>query len=188
MDELVVARHGESETAARGVAGGDAGLTEAGRRQAQALGRDLAELPIERCLTSPARRARETAVYALARRPLAHEIVLELADIAFGEFEGRPLRDYRAWVAAHPPDEAPPGGESRVETLRRYAGALRVLARRPESLLVVVGHGLLLRALADERPQPVVAGVPYGSSSRHTRAEVEAAAERLEAWCEAPAW
>ena len=32
----------------------------------------------------------------------------ELDEIHFGSFDGGPLDDYRAWAAAHPPDEPPP--------------------------------------------------------------------------------
>jgi hypothetical protein len=87
-----------------------------------------------------------------------------------------------------PPTAAPDGGESRVETLRRFARAFRVVLARPEPHVLVVAHGLLLRAATDEHPQPEVTGVPYGSFVRLARAELEDAAHRLERWCEAPSW
>jgi len=188
MDEVVLARHGETETSVRGVVGGDAPLTETGRAQARTLGAALADLPLEVCLTSEARRARETADLALAGRDVAREVLADLNDMAFGSFVGEPLESYRAWIASHPPTEAPPGGESRVETLRRFARAFRVLLARPERVLLVVGHGLALRSVLDERPQPEVTGVPYGSSIRVSHTELARAVERLDAWCEAPAW
>lgn len=188
MIEAVLARHGESGTSARRVVGGDEGLTDAGRAQARALGAALAAFPADVCLVSGARRARETARLALAGRDVPFETVRELGDIDFGRFDGRPLDEYRAWIRGHPPGEAVPGGESRVDTLRRFAGALRSLASRPEGYVLVVAHGLLLRAATDERPEAEVAGVPYGSHVRVTRDEVLGAARRLERWCEAPAW
>ena len=188
MDDVVLARHGESETGAAGVVGGDAPLTEVGRMQARELGARLSEMPIDVCLVSEARRARETAELAVVAHDVPIEVLPELNDIGFGSFEGRPLAEYRGWVAARPPTEAPPDGESRLETLRRFGRALRALCGRRERHLLVVGHGLLLRAVSDERPQPVVAGVPYGSSLYLTRTELERATRRLEAWCEAPSW
>jgi probable phosphoglycerate mutase len=188
MDEAVLARHGETETSARGVVGGDAGLTEAGRAQALSLGELLAPLPLDVCLTSEARRARETAELATAGRGVPCEVLPDLGDIEFGSFTGRPLAAYREWIAAHAPTEAPPGGESRVETLERLANGLRAVMRRPEQLVLVVAHGLALRAVLDERPQPEVTGVPYGSSIRLSRAALARAVDRLDAWCEAPAW
>jgi broad specificity phosphatase PhoE len=184
MDEVVLARHGESETAAAGLVGGDAELTARGREQARALGGSAFDV----CFTSPARRARETAALALEGRDVPQTVLPELADIEFGEFAGKPLPEYRAWIAAHDPAEAPPGGESRVDTLRRFCRAYRMLLERPEAQLLVVAHGLTLSALTDDPPQPSVAGVPYGSTLELTRSELESAVARLERWCEAPAW
>jgi broad specificity phosphatase PhoE len=188
MDDVVFARHGESETAARGIVGGDAQLTAAGRAQARELGHALASLPIDLCLTSPARRAGETASIALEGRSVRIDVAPELADIGFGMFEGRPLEEYREWVAKHPPDESPPGGESRATTLRRFCGAYRALLDRAETHVLVVAHGLTLSALADERPRPVVSGVPYGSALALDRARLEAAVAGVEEWCKAPGW
>jgi len=182
MDEVVLARHGESETSARGVVGGDEPLTARGREQARALGVELASLALDACLASPAVRARETAGLALAGREVPVELVPELGDIRFGAFEGRPLAEYRDWVAAHPPTEAPPGGESRVETLRRFASAFREILARPERVVLIVAHGLTIRAVLDERPRPIVADAPYGHAVQMSRAELEQAVQRLERW------
>jgi broad specificity phosphatase PhoE len=188
MDDVVLVRHGESETAAAGVVGGDAPLTALGRDQARAAGRALAGRPFDVCLTSPARRARETAELVLEGREVPQSVLPELADIEFGTFEGGSLQEYRAWIAAHGPAETPPGGECRVETLGRFCRAYRTLLERCEANLLVVAHGLTLSALTDDPPQPSVAGVPYGSSLELTRAELTDAVARLERWCEAPAW
>jgi len=188
MDDLVLCRHGESETAAAGVVGGDAALTVIGRAQASELGRALAERPFDVCFTSPALRARQTAELALEGRDVPQAVLPDLADIDFGAFTSGPLHEYRAWIAAHGPAEAPPGGESRVATLRRFCRAYRALLGRAESHLLVIAHGLTLSALNDDPPQPSVAGVPYGSSLALSRAELTAAVARLERWCEAPAW
>jgi broad specificity phosphatase PhoE len=188
MDDVVLARHGESETAAAGVVGGDAPLTAAGRSQARELGRSLAGRPVDVCLTSGARRARETAALALEGRPVPIEIVPELADIDFGDLAGAPLSAYREWIVEHAPEERPPRGESRVATVRRFCDAYRVLLGRAEAHLLVVAHGLTLSALVDDPPRPVVAGVGYGSSLVLSREELERSVARLERWCEAPHW
>jgi probable phosphoglycerate mutase len=188
MDDVVFMRHGESEAAAAGVVGGDAGLTEAGRAQARETGRALDARPFDVCLTSPARRARETAALVLEDREMPQAVLPDLADIEFGTFAGRSLREYREWIAAHDPAEAPPGGESRVGTLRRFCRAYRTLLERTEAHPLVVAHGLTLSALTDDPPTPSVAGVPYGSMLALTRDELATAVVRLERWCEAPAW
>jgi broad specificity phosphatase PhoE len=184
MDDLVLVRHGESKTAAAGLVGGDSALTARGREQARAF----AGRAFDVCFTSPARRARETAALALEGGEVPQTVLPELADIEFGEFTGKPLSEYRAWIAAHDPAEAPPGGESRVDTLRRFCRAYRCLLGRPEAHVLVVAHGLTLSALTDDPPRPSVAGVPYGSSLELTRDDLEAAVARVERWCEAPAW
>jgi 2,3-bisphosphoglycerate-dependent phosphoglycerate mutase len=188
MDEVLLARHGESEASAERVVGGDSALTPTGREQAQALGAEIASFPAGICLTSGALRARETAEIALAGRNVKIEVVRDLGDVQFGDFEGRPLEEYRDWVAAHAPSEAAPGGESRVDTLRRFAHAFRTLLARTEQHVLVVAHGLTIRALLDERPQPVVADAPYGQAVLLMRGELQAAVERVERWCESPSW
>ena len=188
MDEVVLARHGESETAAAGIVGGNAPLTQTGRAQARALGERLADMTFDLCVTSPARRARETAELALAGRHVPCELLAELGDIGFGSFTCARLAGYRAWARAHPPTEAPAGGESRVDTLRRLGGAFRALLARPEDTILVVAHGVALQAARDDRPTPEIAGVPYGSSLRLTGSELAGVIERLDAWCQAPSW
>lgn len=188
MDDVVLVRHGETETAAAGVVGGDAPLTVLGREQARQAGCALAKRPLDICITSPARRARETAALVLEGRDVPQTVLPDLADMEFGAFVGRQLPEYRAWIAEHDPAEAPPRGESRAATLTRFCRAYRTLLERAEAHLLVVAHGLTLTALTEDPPRPSVAGVPYGSSLELTRAELAAAVARLERWCEAPAW
>jgi broad specificity phosphatase PhoE len=188
MDDVVFVRHGESETAAAGVVGGDAPLTTRGREQARDVARLLEGRPLDLCFTSQALRARETAALALEGREVPRTVLEELADIDFGLLAGGPLAEYRAWIAAHDPADAPPHGESRVATVRRFVRAYRTLLDRPEAHLLVVAHGLTLSALTDDPPRPSVAGVAYGSTLVLTRAELAASVARLEHWCEAPSW
>lgn len=189
MDEVLLARHGESGASARGLVGGDEALTELGREQARALRAELDAFPADVCITSGALRARETAAIALEGREVPVELDRELGDIGFGDFEGRPLTHYRDWVAAHSPGEAAPGGgESRADTLTRFVRSLGRLLERDEPHIFVVAHGLTIRAVLDERPEPVVAGAPYGAGVRLQRAELSVALERLALWCESPSW
>jgi broad specificity phosphatase PhoE len=188
MDEIALARHGESVAAAEGLVGGDSPLTEKGREEARRLGERLRRLAVDVCITSRARRARETAALALEGRTVATRVDDDLGDIGFGLFEGRPLREYRAWIEAHGPEDAPAGGESRVETLRRFVRAFRSLLERRERSILVVAHGLTVRAVLDPTPRPIVAGTPYGSYVVLTGNEFEQAVERLDRWCSAPRW
>jgi broad specificity phosphatase PhoE len=197
MDRVLLTRHAESEFSTRGLTNGDAsvacGLTAEGREQALRLGELLTDTELDLCVTSEFERTHETADVALAGRDVPRLVLRALNDIRFGEFEGGPLRDYRAWVRARgPTDEAPGGGESRVETVRRYVEAFRVVLGRPEPTILVVAHGLPVRYVLDAAgscsPAPAVAQVPYAEPFPLSAAELAAAVDHLAAWTQNPVW
>lgn len=197
MERVVLARHGESELSLVGRTNGDpsraVGLTEAGREQARQLGRDLADEPIDLCVTSEFLRAQETADLALEGRAVPRLVLAGLNDIRFGEFEGRLLTEYRAWAHSHGPEEPAPGeGDSRAQTVARYVGAYRAILERPEGTVLVVAHGLPVRyvldAVAGRDPAAAVSQVPYAEPFHLSAGQLEDAVRRLEAWLMAPEW
>jgi len=197
MDEVILARHGESEFSVVGTVNGDptvaCALTPMGEGQARRLGERLAEVEIDVCVTSEFERARQTADLALAGRDVPRLVMAELDDVRFGEFEGRALADYRSWAAANEPTtEAPGGGESRAATVARYVRAYRKILARPEQTVLVVAHGLpiryVLNALQDQSPAPLVQQVPYAEPYPLARAELQRAADLLEGWAIRPVW
>lgn len=198
MDELILARHGESEYSVRGAVNGDpavaVALTEKGRAQSRRLGELLAGDAIELCVISEFGRVRETADLALAGRGIPVLVMPELNEPGFGVFEGGPLEEYRAWARSRGPLEtvSGPRGESRAGIARRYVRAYRALLERGERVILVVAHGLTLRyllnAIGGRTPTPTLEDVPYAEPFRLTAAEVANGVERLEAWCAAPAW
>jgi broad specificity phosphatase PhoE len=196
VDRVVLARHGESERSVEGLTNGDpriaCALTATGREEAQRLGGELAADPIELCVTSEFERVQETADLALAGRDVPRLVLADLNDIRFGEFEGRPLAEYRAWAHAHGPEDVVPGGDSRAQTVARYVRAYRTILGRPEEMVLVVAHGLPVRyvldALEGRNPAAAVAQVPYAEPFRLTVTEFAAAVDRLESWVAAPAW
>ena len=197
MDAVILARHGESELSVVGRTNGDphtaCALTETGREQARRLGRLLAGDELELCVVSEFQRAQETAGLALEGREVPRLVMAELNDIRFGDFEGKPLTEYRAWAHSHGPAEAAPGdGDSRVETVGRYIRAYRTILARPEKTILVVAHGLPVRyvldALEDRNPAAAVGQVPYAEPFRLTAAELAGAVDLLEAWVARPVW
>ena len=196
MERVVLARHGESERSVAGLTNGDpavhVGLTATGREEARRLATALAGEPIDLCVTSQFRRAQETADLALAGRDVPRLVLADLNDIRFGEYEGRPLADYRAWARAHGPEDVVPGGDSRAGTVVRYVRAYRTILARPEQTVLVVAHSLPVRYVLDavdgHNPAAAVAQVPYAEPFRLTADELREAVERLEAWVERPAW
>ena len=196
MDRVVLARHGESERSVVGLTNGDprvaVALTPVGRDEARRLGVELADDPIDLCVTSEFERAQETADVALEGRDVPRLVLADLNDIRFGEFEGLPLTEYRAWAHAHGPRDVCPGGESRAQTVARYVRAYRTILKRPEETVLVVAHGLPVRyvldALEGRSPAAAVAQVPYAEPFRLTATELTGAVELLESWVAAPAW
>jgi broad specificity phosphatase PhoE len=196
MDRVVLARHAESERSVAGLTNGDpavrVALTTTGRAEARRLGVELADEPIDLCVTSEFERVRETAELALAGRDVPRLVLADLNDIRFGEYEGRPLADYRAWARAHGPEDVVPGGDSRADTVVRYVRAYRTILARPEQTVLVVAHGLPVRyaldALEGHDPAAAVAQVPYAEPFRLTADELREAVDRLEAWARRPAW
>lgn len=197
MERVVLARHGESERSVDGITNGDPAvrvlLTATGREEARNLGRELAGDPIDLCVTSEFERAEETADLALEGRDVPRLVLADLNDIGFGEFEGRPLTDYRAWAHAHRPEDiCPGGGESRVQTVARYVHGYRAILARPEETILLMAHGLPVRYVLDavegRDPAPRVEQIPYAEPFRLTRAELERAVERLASWVRTPAW
>jgi probable phosphoglycerate mutase len=197
MDEVILARHGESEYSLRGAMNGDpsvpVGLTDEGREQARRLGELLHDEPIELCVTSEFARVRETADIVLAGRDVPRLVVSELNDIRVGEWEGKLLDEYRVWARSHGPEEVTDGGgESRADTVRRYVRAYRTILARPERLILVVAHGLpvryVLEAVDGRTPGPIVSQVPYATPFPVRAQELAAAVERLEQWAARPAW
>lgn len=197
MERAFLTRHAESEFSVAGLTNGDpavvCGLTAAGRAEAQRLGELLAGTPVDLCVVSEFQRTRETAELALDGRDVPRLVLPGLNDIRFGEFERRPLTEYRAWAREHGPEEhAPGGGESRAETVGRYVEAYRTVLARPEPAILLVAHGLTVRyvldAAAGRTPAPAVEPIPYAEPFPLTANELSEAVELLAAWTLAPSW
>ena len=194
MDQVILARHGESAFSLAGNVNGDpataCALSATGEEQARLLGDKLAGEQLDLCITSEFERVRQTADLALAGRPIPRLVLPDLNDVRFGSFEGGPLAAYRAWAAANEPAiEAPGGGESRRGTVARYVRAYRTILTRPERTILVVAHGLpiryVLNALEAQDPAPLVDQVPYAEPFRLQAAELEDAVFRLDKWARA---
>ena len=166
--ELWLVRHGETEWSKSGQHTGrtDIELTEAGRANARALAARLVGRQFSRVLTSPLRRAAETA--ALAGFGSGAERVEDLMEWDYGEEEGITTLEIRknrpGWTVWH---EGPVGGETvwdvgartdRVIELVRATGGpvlafthghlARVLGARWIGLSAVEGHKLKLSTAA----------------------------------------
>jgi broad specificity phosphatase PhoE len=197
MERALMVRHGESEYSVdlrlNGEVGVGVGLTATGLEEARLLAGELAGEPIDLCVTSEFRRTIETADLALAGRRVPRLVLAELNDPRYGPYEGSTLEEYRVWADSAASDVRPSyDGESRVEIVGRYARALRILLARPEPGILVVTHSLpvayTLATRNGELPRPRVPLVAHASVHRFTEAELERAADALDAWVAEPTW
>jgi probable phosphoglycerate mutase len=148
MPDLLLFRHGETpwSTAGRHTGWSELPLTEAGRRQASALGRRLAGRSFGLVLVSPLVRARETC--ELAGYGAVALVDPDLREWNYGDYEGLTAAEIRA---AHPGwtvwRDGAPGGETLEEVAAR---ADRVIARATAAGgdVALFAHGHLLRILA----------------------------------------
>jgi len=144
---LVLVRHGETEWSATGrhTSVTDVPLTDRGRGAAARLRSRLAGFEFALVLASPRARARETA--ALAGLGERAEVDEDLAEFAYGEYEGRTTADIReerpGWSVW---DHSAPGGETAAQVGAR---ADRVIERVTvvDGDVAAFAHGHLLRVL-----------------------------------------
>ena len=120
-------------------------LTDDGKAQAERLGHQLAQIPLELCVHTRFGRTRETAEKVLHGRdvPQLEEPLLD--DIYVGELEGQTIDEYRAWKREHTRADPFPGGESLNDAARRYADAFDRLLERAEQATLVVCHEIPVR-------------------------------------------
>jgi broad specificity phosphatase PhoE len=140
---IAFVRHGQTELNRGGRLQGriDAPLSDHGAEQAAALARGLASEPVARVLSSPLRRARDTAAAIAARHGLVVEVDDRLIEIDYGSWDGRALTDVSPddWAAwRNDPEFAPPGGERLSDvTARAFSFCADVLT---DDLVVAVSH------------------------------------------------
>ena len=137
MTEIIIIRHGETEWNKTGRFQGhsDIALSQEGRAQAAALGRNLAVDDVDAIYASDLTRAMETAA------PLAKRFGLEvipdaaLRELNFGAWEGRNFTDFQ----------------------KRVAGRVRGIAEEHcGKRVIIVSHGASIRILfADILAMPI---------------------------------
>ncbi|MDZ4825850.1 MAG: histidine phosphatase family protein [Actinomycetota bacterium] len=123
---IVFVRHGQTAVNAAGQLQGrvDRELTDLGLTQAGRLAQSLRGAPVARVVTSPLRRAADTARVIADGLGLDIEIDDRLVELDYGEWDQRAFSEiaaaeWDAWRAD--PKFAPPGGESLVDVTARVA-------------------------------------------------------------------
>lgn len=146
---LTIVRHGRTEANASGLLLGrrlDPGLDDLGRRQAAALAGELGD--VDRVISSPLRRTRETAA-ALGREV---EIDDRWIEIDYGTFDGTPLVDLPAatWAEWRADTSFTLGGGESLAALgeRVRAAAEDLVEDARERRVIVVTHVSPIKAAA----------------------------------------
>jgi broad specificity phosphatase PhoE len=133
----------------------DVGLSDKGRRQAEAIAEYLANLRPGVVISSGMRRARETAVPIARACDLALQVEPELHERRVGALSGTPSADpggawpqtARRWAAGET-GYAPPGAESFDAIRDRVVPVWRRITQQHEGrTVVVVAHGIVCKVL-----------------------------------------
>ncbi len=183
MLTLILTRHGRA-AADDIMLGGqlDVPLTADGRREAEALGRRLAGVRIDRIVASPMARALETAQVVGAGRPI--EVDERLRELDYGRWEGLTYEEVdahdpelRARWEHDPASTHSPGGESGDDVAARALGFLvDLIAAELPAPAVSTG------AAGPNAAGPNAAGRhspdPGGSRGAPSESRAEAAGER----------
>lgn len=156
---ILLVRHAESQANAGGVLQGqsvDPALSPEGVEQARLLGRRLKAYGPVVIVSSPLRRARETAEHASRECHVPLLVRSELAELSWGRLEGKPKTDRirDALVAlmdrwdSGDDSGAVEGGESLAQAKARLRSLVLDLARsHAGATVVLVGHGQINKVL-----------------------------------------
>jgi len=167
MTTLYLTRHGETVDNANQIMQGQTQgrLNETGRRQAEELREQLAELPIDAIVSSDLYRAVETAEILAEGRGLEVVTTPLLRERDWGSFTGRFIPELKGEVW---PDDI----ESLDALLSRARECLRYLREHYEGKTVLaVGHGIVNKAIQ---------AVYYGKQMREVERMTNCEVRRLE--------
>jgi uncharacterized phosphatase len=139
-------RHGETDWNAQGRLQGskDIPLNETGILQAKACSEHLKDLSWDFIITSPLKRARDTAEIINGKLDLPLMVMEEFMERHFGDAEGMTLQDRRAIF----PDKKYPNQESKSSLNKRIMeGIHKINQQFSNSRVLVVAHGAVIDAI-----------------------------------------
>lgn len=154
---LYMVRHGETDwNKARKIQGQvDIPLNEFGRHLARETGKGLADIPFALCISSPLKRAAETAELILGGRNVPVITDKRIEEMAFGVFEGRCCslegwdlpQEFHDFFDAPERYRAPEGGEDFYMVRERLEDFLKELYKRDDlkdKNVLITTHGAAL--------------------------------------------
>lgn len=159
LRRLILLRHGQTDFNAAGRMQGhlDSKLTEVGLAQAVTVAKEIARLDPELLISSDLRRAVDTADVVGTACGLPVKLDPRLRETHLGEWQGRSVAEIeQGWPGAiatwrSDPTWAPPGGESRVDVVRRSRPVVEELDEEltssGDATVLLVAHGGLIAGL-----------------------------------------
>ncbi len=155
--KLYLVRHGQTASNREGVGLGreDVALTEFGQRQAARLAVRMAGVPLDRVVTSPLLRARQTATEFASKLSLEVEADDALLELDVGATEGMPFPEMREkypdflrlWASPECAHVRMPGGESLQDLSDRLDPFVEHLHEAQAESLAVVSHNFTTKIL-----------------------------------------
>ncbi len=155
---LILVRHGQTRHNADGVVQGraDIPLSDVGQRQAAALAAALADVPLGAVVSSPLRRAWDTATAIAAAHGLTVQAEPDLIEMDVGVMEGLSGAEMRSrypevlkrWLAPGGTAVPLPGGESLAAVQERaWRAVCRLRQRFPQDTVLAVTHNFVIAGL-----------------------------------------
>ena len=153
MALIILVRHGQTDENVSGkISGqGPAPLNARGRQQAEATAGVLKDLGVDRILTSPVLRARQTADILAEHLQVETEDVDDLREVEYGDWEGKHFRDIRSDPIAQQVFNDPikavfPNGEGLQNVQQRGVRVIESTRQRyPQGVIILVSHGDVIR-------------------------------------------
>ena len=159
LRRLVLLRHGQTNYNLVGRMQGhlDSELTKTGLAQAAAVAPAIARIEPDLLLSSDLRRAMDTADLLGVATGLPVKVDPRLRETHLGDWQGRTVQEIeQSWPGAiaawrSDPGWAPPGGESRIDVVRRCLPVVEELDDEApagaQSTAVLVAHGGMIAGL-----------------------------------------
>lgn len=159
LRRLVLLRHGQTTYNVMGRMQGhlDSELTETGRAQAVAVAPEIVRLAPDLLISSDLRRAVDTADIVGAATGLPVKLDPRLRETHLGEWQGQTVTEIeKSWPGAiatwrSDPAWAPPGGESRIDVVRRCRPVVEELDEEVPAgvdiTALLVAHGGMIAGL-----------------------------------------
>ncbi len=154
---VLLVRHGRSTANTGGILAGrtpGVHLDDHGNAQADQVAERLTGITVDRLICSPLERCLQTVTPFATATNLTIEVEDRLAEVDYGNWAGRPLKDLATeplWrtVQQHPSAAVFPGGEGLATVSSRAAEAIRDvrLAAVKDQTVLICSHGDVIKAI-----------------------------------------